>query len=129
HIFKRPTNKEELYNLWHASAWNAVERIFGVLKWCFVLLSYPPKYAMSIQVHIPPALAAVHNFIQKYDPEEICEFGNVRGDPSPGLGGNGTLREGPPQRLEILHAMSTRNLIAGRMWEHYQRVIGGLRDE
>ncbi|KAH9012475.1 hypothetical protein EDB84DRAFT_1250841, partial [Lactarius hengduanensis] len=107
----------------HSSARNAVERIFGVLKRRFVLLSHPPEYPMSIQVHIPPALAAVHNFIRKYDPEEICEFTDTRDDPSPGLGGNGILGEGPPRRLEILHATSTRNLIAGMMWEQYQGTI------
>jgi hypothetical protein len=28
----RPTNADELFNLWHAMARNIIERIFGVLK-------------------------------------------------------------------------------------------------
>ena len=31
----RPVNKEELYNLQHAQAWNVVKHIFGVLKHWF----------------------------------------------------------------------------------------------
>lgn len=54
---------QELYNLRHASARNVVERIFGVLKCRFVILTHPPEYSMEIQARIPPALAAVHNFI------------------------------------------------------------------
>jgi hypothetical protein len=97
------------------------------LKRHFVILSHPPEYAMSVQVRIPPALAAVHNFIRKHDPEEICEFGDVREDPNPG--GYGVLGEGPPRRHEISHATSTRNHIAGMMWEHYQRIMGGFGED
>lgn len=31
---------------------------------------------MSIQALIPPALAALHNFIQEYDPDEIQAYDN-----------------------------------------------------
>jgi hypothetical protein len=34
----RPWNKEELFNLHHASACNVIEQIFGVLKKCFTIL-------------------------------------------------------------------------------------------
>ena len=39
---------------------------------------------MAVQVCIPSALAAVHNFIQKYDPKEIHEFDDVEEDLNPG---------------------------------------------
>jgi len=120
-------NKEELYNLRHASARNAVERVFGVLKRRFVILTHPPEYNMSVQVRIPPALGAVHNFIRKYDPHEIHEFDDVGGDPTPG--GYGVLGEGPAQQHEILHATSTRNRIAELMWQSYQRITQGCGEE
>lgn len=63
-IFNRPANKEELFNLRHASARNAVERIFGVLKRRFRILSIPPEYNLQVQATVPVALAAIHNFIQ-----------------------------------------------------------------
>ena len=66
-----PRNAKELFNQRHASARNVVERIFGILKQCFRILQLPPEYAMEIQSLIPPALAALHNFIRQYDPDEI----------------------------------------------------------
>ena len=53
----RPQNAEELFNLRHASARNVIERIFGVLKWRFRILVYPPQFDMEIQARLPPALA------------------------------------------------------------------------
>jgi len=67
---RRPSNKEELFNLRHASARNVIERIFGVIKRRFRILVVPPEYRMKDQVLIPPALCALHNFIRRYDPFE-----------------------------------------------------------
>ena len=63
-------NKEELFNLRHASARNVTERIFGVLKHRFCILHFPPEYAPDVQARIPAALCAIHNFIQQQDPSE-----------------------------------------------------------
>ena len=70
HIVYRPRNKEELFNLRHASARNVIERIFGVLKCCFRILLLAPEYSIQIQVRIPVALCAIHNFIRIHDPAE-----------------------------------------------------------
>ena len=67
--YLRPQNKEELFNLRHASARNVIERIFGVLKRRFRILYMAPEYSMDIQARIPAALAAIHNFIRIHDPE------------------------------------------------------------
>jgi hypothetical protein len=69
--FNRPQNKEELYNLQHASAHNVVERIFSVMKNQFNILKQSPQYAMSVQVCIPLALCALHNFIVEHDPKDM----------------------------------------------------------
>ena len=71
HVLPSPCNPSELFNLRHASARNDVERIFGVLKQHFQVLRDPPEYDMDTQTLIPPALAALHNFIRQYDPDEI----------------------------------------------------------
>ena len=68
---RKPASKEELYNLRHSSACNVIERTFGVLKCRFRILILPPEFSMRIQAQIPPALCAIHNFIQRYDPSEI----------------------------------------------------------
>jgi len=61
-LVKRPSNKEELFNLCHALACNAIERIFGVIKWHFRILLVAPEYGLGIQAQIPTALCAIHNF-------------------------------------------------------------------
>ena len=45
----RPCNREELFNLRHASLRNVIERIFGVLKHQFHVLQLPLEYSMDIQ--------------------------------------------------------------------------------
>ena len=66
----RPSNAKELYNLWHASARNIIEWIFGILKRRFWILTIPPESSMAVQAHIPPALCTIHNFIWIHDPEK-----------------------------------------------------------
>ena len=69
-IIYRPRNKEELFNLRHASARNVIERIFGVLKRHFRILLLAPEYSLQIQARIPAALCAIHNFITILDPAD-----------------------------------------------------------
>ena len=69
-IAKRPWNKQELFNLHHASLRNAIECIFGVLKQRFQILLLAPEYDLEIQARIPAALCAIHNFIKEHDPDE-----------------------------------------------------------
>ena len=38
---------------------------------------------MDLQARLPPALAALHNFIRKHDPDDIADFDDVE-DPQPG---------------------------------------------
>ena len=50
-----PANKEECFNLHHASAQNVLECIFGVLKHRFRILILPPAYSVEVQAKIPAA--------------------------------------------------------------------------
>jgi hypothetical protein len=118
----RPANREELYNLRHASACNAVERIFGILKRRFAILTRPPEYDMSIQARIPPALCAVHNFICIHDADEIRDFEGVVEDPVPGIF-HGELAQGPAGVAERRRADTKQDEIAQAMWESYQELI------
>lgn len=69
----RPRTKEELFNLRHASARNAIERIFGVVKNRFRILRTAPEYSMALQARIPVALAALYNFIRIREQEQEGE--------------------------------------------------------
>ena len=90
---------------------------------------------MRTQALIPAALAALHNFIQEYDPQEIRRFDDegddddddddyqllaLRMGPQPGsvgeLGGQAT----PAKRAR---ANEMRDNIASAMWKQYQHYL------
>ncbi|RDB30577.1 hypothetical protein Hypma_006985 [Hypsizygus marmoreus] len=123
----RPQNREELYNLRHASARNVVECIFGALKQRFGILNHAPQYDLDIQALIPPALAATHNFILDHDTDEAANIPDIP-DPTPGFTPNcncnfGTLARGVPTAAEKERARVKRDQIAQAMWESYQALL------
>jgi len=79
----------------HVSACNVIERIFEILKQCFRILQLPPEYSMDVQALIPPALAALHNFIRQYDPEEIHMYADNDDNDNQPL----DFQVGPPQNV------------------------------
>jgi hypothetical protein len=116
---RRPHNKEELFNLRHASARNVVERIFGVLKKRFRILKDPPGYDMKVQIHITPALCALHNFIRRHDPEEISTIETFPDEEDHNVNAFGTLGE-VELSATVRKAVNTRrDLIAKQMWMDY----------
>jgi DDE superfamily endonuclease len=121
-VLPSPRNAKELFNVRHASARNVIDRIFGILKGRFHILEVAPQYDIRIQVLIPLALAALHNFIRQYDPKDICEDDN--GDAftlqfdHPEY--TGELGAGPVTPNETLQANERRDRITHEMWEQYQ---------
>ena len=113
-----PANAEELFNLCHTMARNVVERIFGILKARFTILTSHPRYNLDIVARLPPALAALHNFIHIHDPNEICDFLQDNSDLEPGY--MGELAEGFPDAVERQAANTRRDEIAQAMWIQYQ---------
>jgi len=63
-----PQDQEELYNLRHLQACNVIKQIFGVDKCKFGVLVATPEYPIEIQAKLVSAIAALHNFIAIYDP-------------------------------------------------------------
>ncbi|KAI0246948.1 hypothetical protein BJV78DRAFT_1101525, partial [Lactifluus subvellereus] len=104
----------------HSSAHNAIEQIFGILKRRFMILTHPPEYSMAVQAHIPPGLAAIHNFICIYDPEEILDFDYISEDPGPSFG---SVALGPANLAEREEATAERDRIAQAMWTGYQEEL------
>jgi hypothetical protein len=120
-------NKEKLYNLWHSSAQNVVERVFGVLKKHWAIFTRPPQFSMAIQAQVPPGLAATHNFIMDNDPHDIDHY--LTGileedlDLNPGavvVNEFGTLANRSVLRVEKERAELKRDSIAQAMWNDYQ---------
>ena len=80
---------------------------------------------MDVQARLPPALAAVHNFIWKYDSSDITDFDDVE-DPQPRTCGEGPvaaegqLAGGLPEVAERRQANERWGRIAQEMWVQYQ---------
>jgi hypothetical protein len=113
-------NKEELFNLRHASLRNVIERIFGVLKRRFRILLLAPEYSLDIQARIPTALCTIHNFIRMHDGDE----GPLLGQNNTHLYDNsdGNTHPAAAGIVEQEEADLRRDQIAEAMWADYQRV-------
>lgn len=115
----RPTTKEELFNLQHASARNVIERIFGVLKHRFCILLLAPEYSLEIQARIPAALCAVHNFIRVHDSNKGEHPSGPDSDDDFCLAGEVYSAENePPHGRNSSPAALCRDAIAQAMWDH-----------
>ena len=85
----------------------------------FAILASPPHYSMDQQARLAPALAAVHNFIHLYDPDEILELVDDAEDILAGVQ-TGDLAVGPARAAEKALAETRWDGIANRMWLQYQ---------
>ena len=121
YIVYRPTNKELLFNLWHASARNVIEHIFGVLKCCFWILLLAPEYSLQVQARIPAAFCVVDNFIKVYDPAEddINDHHDNYNNPT----FDHDQVAAAAAAAEIDTPSSKHNHIAQDMWDDYQVVL------
>ena len=54
-----------MFNLQHAMLRNAVERIFGIFKHQFPILTKPVEYPAGVQCRVVIALAVIHNLIMQ----------------------------------------------------------------
>ena len=128
-ILQSPCNPKELFNLCYALARNVIEWIFGVLKCRFQILQIPAEYDMRIQVLILPVLAALHNFIREYNPEDIQTYNNEDDEESVDWQIDdypksvGSLGSGMTTPAEKAQASERQDKIAANMWEQYQHYL------
>lgn len=69
-INKRPQNKEELFNLRHSKLRNAIERIFGIIKARFKILTLPRAFKLTTQAQVVVALSVLHNILVTFPGEK-----------------------------------------------------------
>ena len=68
-----PENHQELFNLRHSSLRNAIERIFGVLKNRFKILTQQLEFPFLVQVKLVKALCCLHNIIRLIGGDDIFD--------------------------------------------------------
>ena len=104
-----------------------IERLFGIFKRRFRVFTRPLEYTSLDQARLISALAALHNFIQVHDPNEVT-FTALEGTQSlqngPGDVENEEVNRShyisPEERQQ---AARTRDRIALDMWDDYQREL------
>ncbi|KIK27139.1 hypothetical protein PISMIDRAFT_93447, partial [Pisolithus microcarpus 441] len=101
----------------HASAHNVIERIIGVLKRHFRILTVPPEYSMRVQAHIPPALACIHNIIRTWDPVDLED--PEENPESQDMGMSGSVADGVPTNADRDWMSAKRDRITECMWASY----------
>ena len=72
-MIRSPQNPQELFNLRHSSLRDAIERIFGVLKNRFKLLTRQLEHPFSIQVQLVNAICCLHNIIRQVGGDDILD--------------------------------------------------------
>ena len=120
----RPQNSKELYNLRHASLRNAIERIFGVLKRRFKILTQQIEYPFEVQVRLVKALCCLHNIIRVkggddwFDEEWERNAQNER-SVSDNFSCNEREASNGSIAAQVKLAKKMRDDIAAKMWAQY----------
>ena len=99
-----------------------IERIFGVMKRRFKVLTIPQEYGLWTQAQIMCTLAVVHNFMKINDPNNPLLKDKTLGRDSE-LDDNITTWHAGTQE-ERVRAAVRREEIALAMWEDYQSKRG-----
>lgn len=121
-----PQNCEELLNLQHAQLRNVIERIFGVVKHRFQVLTSRPEIGYRQQALTVAAAGALHNFVRIHEPmndlEDEEEY-DVEGHAFLARGGGGDDQEAGAifavDDAQKARADARRDRIAQAMWDAY----------
>jgi hypothetical protein len=95
-IYSRPHNAKELFNLRHAQLRNVVERIFGIVKWCWSIFTCAQEYPIETQARFVSVIGALHNFICVHDAADDAR------DLAP---------DGPPSAAPLHHEDSVQDFV------------------
>ena len=117
-----PENRQELFNLRHSSLRNAIERIFGILKNRFKMLTQQLEFPFPVQVKLVKALCCLHNIIRliggddTFDKEWDTGIANeVLSD----ISNNDNVSRRAITTVQASEAKAKRDEIAIRMWSNY----------
>ncbi|XP_059664095.1 uncharacterized protein LOC132309848 [Cornus florida] len=118
---RAPENAQELFSLRHSSLRNVIERVFGVLKKRFPIISTGAEahYPVDTVTEIVLAYCILHNYLMGVDPDERL-IEEVERD----LMNMDVHNDGERYTLinddEAKQGSIIRNAIAANMWEDYE---------
>lgn len=120
----KPETPQKLFNLRHAQARNAVERIFGIFKKRFAFMATGSKHKIKDQIKLILVCVCLHNFIcannKEHDYPDIQEAFSTTSSTTPSNRTQSqeyTLADNAEDRISIVEL---RNRIAQKMWDDYQ---------
>lgn len=118
----RPRNAQELFNLRHSSLRNAIERIFGVLKKRFQILTRPLEFEYEIQVRLVNVLCCLHNIIRMAggdDNYDIAWKAEMESSQSGQVNDEDSVIRRDITDTQNKQAKAMRDVIATKMWAQY----------
>ena len=117
---RAPQNAQELFNLRHFTLQNVVERIFGVMKARYKILTYPRPFKMKSQVQVVAALCVLHNILNDFDEDADQDVD------TPLSADNSARKEESAEEHvynisgeELRSAVAKRDAIAEAMWNNF----------
>ena len=124
-MIRSPQNPQELFNLRHSSLRNAIERIFGVLKNRFKLLTRQLEHPFSIQVQLVNAICCLHNIIQQVGGDDILDEDWLAKERlgTNVLNNDDNVSTRATTSREVAAAKVKRDEIAIKMWRNYRRSL------
>ena len=78
---------------------------------------------MGIQARLLPALCALHNFILRYDPDDLEEMLDTFEDPEHDNVDYGNLASGPSTQEARQRSEAGQDEIAQQMWDDYVALL------
>ena len=116
-----PENHQKLFNLRHSSLRNAIERIFGVLKNRFKILTQQLEFPFLVQVKLVKALCCLHNIIRLIGGDDIFDEEWDAHEILSDISNNDNVSRRAITIAQASEAKAKRDEIATRMWTNYCR--------
>jgi len=114
-----PENRQELFNLRHSSLRNAIERIFGILKNRFKMLTQQLEFPFPVQVKLVKALCCLHNIIRLIGGDDTFDKEWDTGIANEVLSDISNNDNVSRRAITTVQAKAKRDEIAIRMWSNY----------
>lgn len=117
-----PENCQELFNLRHSSLRNAIERIFGILKSRFKILTQQLEFPFPVQVQLVKVLCCLHNIIRLIGGDDVFdEEWEMNNTDETDISKNDNVERRAITVTQANEAKAKRDDIANRMWINYCR--------